>query len=526
VERWPCTVHRERNPDCRVCHLAATDETYRALLTAFRPAKPRLPKGVPHCPGCAQKRQAAQSARLSDEPFGAKKSVSAPPAFRVNDSLSPRQMADVITAKVGGWPEGWAGWDVTREAHLLLMRERVANAPERCPGRGGGRGIVVNASGKPGMSSGKHLPNGYFPGAWVLARELRRLGCTLPITFAYLGELEWDPIMTRLVEPLGVQVLDLRAVEEADPRRPRILAGWESKCYSILHSPYDEVLYLDADQIPLKDPTYLFESKQYRYHGAVFWPDVPPEDRPEWLPVEVWDNVGLEYRDEVDFESGQLLIDKTRCHRELDLAMWMNEHSDWFYRFIFGDKSTFHLAWAVLGSNYAMPARGPGGNQASLVQHDFSGQHLFQHLTRNKPSLAGWPSPGSLLRRAECEPHLEELRGLWSGRLWHQPDPSPQEEAWRLALEGRVFTYERGGLESRPLRFLEDGAFGRGRARKEFGWAVWDEGGAPLLVVLDLDGCPTMTLRPDGAGGWAGRWLEHERCPARLVPAGDARGAA
>jgi hypothetical protein len=28
----------------------------------------------------------------------------------------------------------------------------------------------------------------------------------------------------------------------------------------------------------------------------------------------------------------------------------INEHSDWYYKFVFGDKSTFHLAWAKCGT--------------------------------------------------------------------------------------------------------------------------------------------------------------------------------
>jgi hypothetical protein len=481
---------------------------------ARRAGKPRLPKGVPHCPECVQKKLSPQLSS-PEKPATEVKIVSEP-----RSSMTAREMADVIrTRPPGGWPDGWAGWDCTRDAHLLLMRERIESPLPPVPGQGGGRGIVISVNAKPGMSSGKHLPQGYFPGAWVLAKELRRLGCTLPITFAYLGELEWDPTLTRLVELLGVSVMDLRKIEEADPIPPRILAGWESKWYAIWHSPYEEVLYLDADQVPMRDPSFLFDSKQFRYHGSVWWPDVPPYDREEWLPECVWKNVGLEYRDEVDFETGQFMVDKAKCAKELWLAGWMNSHSDYFYRFVFGDKSTFHLALAVLGTNYAMPQRGAGGNPASLFQHDFAGQVLFQHLTRNKPSLSGYPSPGSLLKRDECERHLAELREIWHGRLWHQTDPSPKEEAWRKSLEGRVFRYEREGLGGRPLRLLEDGRIGRGLAKLEVNWSVWDEGDRPLLMVTSLDDVPTMALRPDPArpDGWRGRWLEHERCVATLT---------
>jgi len=38
---------------------------------------------------------------------------------------------------------------------------------------------------------------------------------------------------------------------------------------------FSEVLYLDSDNIPLTDPSYLFDHEVYKRHGAVFWPDFP-----------------------------------------------------------------------------------------------------------------------------------------------------------------------------------------------------------------------------------------------------------
>ncbi len=439
---------------------------------------------------------------------------------KAHEGLTKYEMKDLIQrAPPGPWHGDWAKWDCTRDAILLMLDDYIANMRPYPLDKYSGRGIVVSVNAKPGHSSGKHLPQGYFPGAWVLIKELRRLGCTLPVTFAYLGALEWDDKLTRLMKPLGVDCIDLRDIETRDPNPPRILAGWESKAYSILHSPYKEVMYLDADNIPQHDPTFLFDSSQYKYYGSVFWPDVPPYDRQQWLPACVWTNVGLSYRDEIDFESGQMLIHKEKCWKELLLAMWMNEHSDYFYRFIFGDKSTFHLAWARLGTNWAMPQRGAGGNQGSLFQHDFEGRVLFQHCTRNKPSLSGYPSNGHLLRPSECERHLEELRGLWDGQLWVNTDPTEEEQALTSSLLGKVFVYERAGLDKREIRLLEDGRIGRGLAKMEVSWYVFKrEGRPPMMVILSLEGCPTATLMLKDDGSWRGYWLSHECCLVSLVP--------
>jgi hypothetical protein len=413
---------------------------------------------------------------------------------------------------VGPFPDGWAGWENVRLAHIGLLEQAIARCRPYPAGRYRGRGIVTCVSAKPGWSSGKNLPQGYLPGAWVLVKELRRLGCTLPVTFAHLGPLEWDPRLTRLVRPLGVDVLDLEEAARQDPMR--VLAGWETKVFAVLHAPYEEVLFLDADNVPTRDPAFLFDDPRYREAGAVFWPDLPPYDRAEWLPEVVWRNVGLGPRDEVDFESGQLLVDKRRCWKELAATRHINEHSDWYYRFVFGDKSTFHLGWAKCGGRWALPATPAGWLHRSILQHDFEGRVLFHHACQDKPSLGGYAYRDHLPDQAACDGHLAELRALWSGRLWINDDPSPEDRAVMDRLRGGLFDYHRVGIDRRQLRLLEDDRVGRGAARCEFGWSVLDG----VLAVVDCDGKPTFLAREGADGAWRGRWLEYERCEVVLTP--------
>jgi hypothetical protein len=404
----------------------------------------------------------------------------------------------------------------TKLAHIRLLEQVVAR-PWRYPeGRFAGRGIVSCVSAKPGHSSGKDLSHGYFPGAWVMVNELRRLGCTLPVTFCHLGPLEWDPQLTRLVAPLGVTVIDLRDRERQDPMR--ILAGWETKVFALQHAPYEEVLFLDADNVPVRDPAYLFDDPRYRERGAVFWPDLPPYDRDEWLPHVVWHNVGMEYHDTVDFESGQLLVNKRMCWAELAACRHINEHSDWYYKFIFGDKSTFHLAWKKCGTDWAMPDTPAGWNGRAILQHDLDGGLLFEHACQNKPGLGGYPDPGFLTNPGECDDHLTALRKAWGGRLWTNDAPDAVEGEVIDRLVGCLFEYRRLGLDARQLRLLEDARVGRGAARCEFGWSVMSDAAGPVLSLTDLDGKPTALLRESGDGVWRGRWLEHERCEVELAP--------
>ncbi len=203
-----------------------------------------------------------------------------------------------------------------------------------------GRGIVICAGGVR-----------YLTCAWVLINMLRRLGCNLPIEVWYLGEEERDPNWVKLIEPLGVRCVDACAVRNEHPH-PR-LHGWECKAYAMLHCPFEEVLLLDADNVPVVDPSFLFDSPEYLATGAIFWPDCY---RSHVEPV-VWRIFGVPYQDQWQQESGQVLVNKKLAWRALNLCDWYNQHSDFFYRYVYGDKDTFRFAWHRAGIPYAMPDR-------------------------------------------------------------------------------------------------------------------------------------------------------------------------
>ena len=179
---------------------------------------------------------------------------------------------------------------------------------------------------------------------------LRELGCTLPIEVWYLGEGERNRAWEELVAPLDVRCVDAHEVRKQHPHAR--LNGFESKPYAIQWSRFAEVLYLDADNVPVRDPTFLFDTPQYAGCGAIFWPDYHrlSRDRAAWR---VFGNVP--YRDEPEVESGQVVIDKARCWRALTFANWCGERSAFFFNHVYGDKELFHLCWRKLGQEYAMP---------------------------------------------------------------------------------------------------------------------------------------------------------------------------
>jgi len=137
---------------------------------------------------------------------------------------------------------------LTRQTAFGAARRFIETIDEYPPQRFEGRGVVMCAGGPK-----------YFPCAWVCINMLRHVGCKLPIEMWSLNSREITPLMRKLVKPLDVRCVNAAAVRKRHPAR--ILKGWELKPYAILHSRFEEVLFLDADNVPVLNPESLFTSE-------------------------------------------------------------------------------------------------------------------------------------------------------------------------------------------------------------------------------------------------------------------------
>ncbi|HWX20675.1 MAG TPA: glycosyltransferase family 9 protein [Candidatus Binatia bacterium] len=284
----------------------------------------------------------------------------------------------------------------------LACSEFIKTIPQY-PALYDGRGIVMCGGGVR-----------YFTCAWVCINILRRVGCKLPIEFWYLGPREVSKHMAGLLKPLGVECRDAMKVRKRFPAR--ILHGWELKPYAILHSRFREVLLLDADNVPVVDPEFLFETPQFMKTGAVFWPDFK---RPYGQKAKaIWRSCGMRLPKEGEFETGQILVDKARAWRALCLTLWFNENSDFYYRYVHGDKETFHLAFRKLRQNYSLVPKPIQPLKATMCQHDFLGGRIFQHrnldkwdlLLQNQRIRGFWFEP-------ECREYIRQLQRVWDGTV-------------------------------------------------------------------------------------------------------------
>jgi len=390
---------------------------------------------------------------------------------------------------------------------------RIAESPCEYPeNQFSGVGIVICAGGRK-----------YFTCAWVLVNLLRRLGCRLPIEVWYRNPREMNDGMRQTLESV-TDVYCVNAAAQGDRRR---LDGWEVKPYAIAHSRFEEVLFLDCDNVPTRDPSSLFEEDEYRRFGAVFWPDRwmgqgdPDSCRTIW--PQAWEACDVAQRDEPEFESGQMVINKARCWRALQLTMFFNKHSSFFYRWLLGDKDTFHMAWRRVGQPYGMPMFHPeqdSENGPVLYQHDFQGRRFLQHRNQDK-----WDYDGGNIRISAfehedaCLEFLHCLRQRWDGVVRRYPDDYTdiEQEAVRLITQQRLFQYDSGGEGLRLIEMKPNFKVGLGGNQWESAWDI-EQRGASVSLTLHNGNRKMCILDQKGEATWHGRCLHFEKSPVKVEP--------
>ena len=186
----------------------------------------------------------------------------------------------------------------------------------------------------------------------VTVSMLRQYGSKLPMELHYLdGEL--DANQTKALADRGIVARNLGDPENMFPVTKKPGKGGKSfhiKTAAMINSAFREVLYLDSDSMPTRDPNFLFDSVDYKDTGILLWPDFwkTHHTNPIWY---IFDTPLV---DEWEAESGQVVLDKGRNWDVLLLANYINADGEFYYQLINGDKDSIRFAAKGLNRPYSM----------------------------------------------------------------------------------------------------------------------------------------------------------------------------
>lgn len=311
-----------------------------------------------------------------------------------------------------------------------------------------GKGIVL-LSGRP-----LYLANAYINLCFIR----RDLGCKLPVEIWYMGPQERNDRMFEVIGSLGgVRFIDLCEFQKKYPMKPNSLGcithgfapattdGWRAKAYIILHSSFQEVLYIDSDCFLFQKPEELFASLPgYRETGAVFSADIdvnPNTPRKTdsatgllprvgcfidrtWdysKPNPMWEILGIQEDDLPEFDSGFIMVDKRRNIDPVFISFFLNDNSDLTYRYMYGDKDTFHIAWAFCQSPCKV-LKDVSRETGHIVSRSL-GSVLFEHrVFLDKFNVeVGWdvsPNSNDFNMRDRYRQYFEEARRHFRVRIF------------------------------------------------------------------------------------------------------------
>lgn len=278
----------------------------------------------------------------------------------------------------------WPKSEVEVPARTAEWTSFLRSLPDYPVDQYSGRGIIVVAGGK------------YLESALVMIKMLRESGTQLRIQVWHLGEAEMPASHRVLLEPYKVETKnfeDYVSSEALAPIQANVgLRLFQLKPLAILHSDFEEVLLLDSDNCPIRDPSYLFEDKSFKEIGTVFWPDYwkTSEENP------IWKIIGVEPSGTWEQESGQILIRKSTAWKAINLCVHFN--TEFYMRLLNGDKDTFRFSWLASGVDFMMMDTWPtpvgtmkelhsdsqGFCGHTMLQHDFEGAPLFVHHNQLK----------------------------------------------------------------------------------------------------------------------------------------------
>jgi hypothetical protein len=281
-----------------------------------------------------------------------------------------------------GWP--YDGRVVRRHREALF---RLARAEMPSPGPRRGCGVLLVGGGR------------YWPGIVVAVGMLRDSGSRLPVQVWHRGDQE--PVRPDdLAGHDPVAIHDLTALRP----QPRILGGWEAKTLALLACGWERVFFLDADAYCLCDPEPLL-GRLSAAEPFLFWDN----HAFAWHEV-AWATWGVDGSAVPPVQGGQFAIHTIHFWRELVLAHWLNQHSDFSYGHYYGDQDSWRVALAVTGGAYGR--LGPSRWDSFAHICDLEGQPVVVHRCRAKMLYPEDVLPGD----HESNRRLDRLPG--EARAW------------------------------------------------------------------------------------------------------------
>lgn len=244
--------------------------------------------------------------------------------------------------------------DIEAATRMQASLEKLMPKWSTYSGLFSGRGYV--------MTTGSMFLSRVFP---IGIQMLHRLDSTLPIEIWTKDQAEFeltDPIVRDLGKSFGLAITCHRFSDYVDISQfpEGYTSNYLMKALTMLLSSFEQVIMLDADNVPMMNPQPLLSSHLYEDTGLLLWPDFWSNS----LSATLHTALKIPYTFTRTCESGQVVLDKRRHFESLVLANYYNWYGDrYYYKLITldgmgtGDKDTFVVGAQSLGRPFHLTSR-------------------------------------------------------------------------------------------------------------------------------------------------------------------------
>jgi alpha 1,2-mannosyltransferase len=180
----------------------------------------------------------------------------------------------------------------------------------------------------------------------VTIRMLRKAGSTLPIELFIPVPEEYDANVCENILP----ALNTKCIILSDAVKNVVIKKYQYKVFSMLFSSFENIFFLDVDNIAVLNPDEMFTSPMFKQYGMISWLDFWAETiSPHYF--EIISRPIPPNCTHYSAEAGQLVMSKRKHAKTLLLAVYYNLYGPGhYYRLLTqnshgeGDKETFYTA--------------------------------------------------------------------------------------------------------------------------------------------------------------------------------------
>lgn len=300
-----------------------------------------------------------------------------------------------------------------------LFNEWCSNIPPYDPDKSQGQGIVTCCGSREDIKIA----------TYVLLRLLQYYDIELPVEI-WQFDFEEDSWWTSLFESLGATVKSTS--KEPQSYNTKQIIGWVLKTKALIESGFEDILFLDADVIPLQNPLWMIDFMK-KNDLDVFFPGV------RLFQQHAGQKKGFGAIRHITgtlprylFETGEIALNKRRAWYAINNARFFDVYADFFYRYIRGDKDSMLMGYLLTDTSWQWGAT----SRLELLEHGFmyydeNDKELFCHRASEKAKL-GLTYFNYYVMNDDianlCEMYLAELRK----KLYESSYYSQREEIQHL----------------------------------------------------------------------------------------------